>query len=262
MTVLQQYLEVALAAADAADDIAMDYFGARLEIETKADDSPVTRADREAERAIRAQLSAAFPQHAVYGEEYGRTGAAGETWLIDPIDGTRSFIRGLPFWSVQIALMVNGDLVLGVSSAPAFGERAWALHGHGAFLASTSAGEARLAVRPCVDLHSADISLGNVKTLAGGDRWRRLAGVVEQAARVRGYGDYYPYHRLAAGQLDAVIESDVNILDIAALAVIVGEAGGVFTDLDGEPVNLDTTSVLAASPALHAMLVGKMKDER
>lgn len=112
-----------------------------------------------------------------------------------------------------------------------------------------------LSIKLCESLGEADVSLGNLKTLAASEGWQRLAGVVSAAARVRGYGDFYPYHRLAAGQLDAVIESDVNILDIAALAVIAREAGGVFTDLDGGALNLDTTSVLAASPPLHGHLL-------
>lgn len=293
MKEFERALQTAMAAADAADAVAMRYFGAGIDVETKADDSPVTRADREAEQAIRERLTAAFPEYAVFGEEYGMSGDADRLWLIDPIDGTRSFIRGLPFWSVQIALMIGGELVLGVSSAPAFGERAWAVRGQGALITcgnahserqppgggafesrqvespQTSApdgashGETRrLTVHPCEDLGHADISLGNLSTLAGGAQWQQLAVLVEQAARIRGYGDFYPYHRLAAGQLDAVVESDVNILDIAALAVIVREAGGVFTDLDGGPVDLNTTSVLAAGPTLHGQLLRMMRDER
>jgi len=248
---LDQYLNVALKAADAADRIAMDYFGGQLEIETKSDDSPVTVADRAAEEAIREILGESFPDHGIFGEEFGQAGSTENLWLIDPIDGTRSFIRGLPFWSVQIALMHQGRVVVGVSSAPALGERAWATAGGGAMLDGKP-----IRVSETDSLDSADISLGNLATLAGDEQaWSRLARLVTTAARIRGYGDYWHYHQLARGGLDGVIESDVNILDIAALSLLVTEAGGIFTDLDGQPIDLETTSVLATNSRLHSKLL-------
>lgn len=247
---LHQALQVARQAAQAADAIAMGYFQGEFEVELKADQSPVTVADRACEQAIREVIAAHWPQHAILGEEFGGEPDAGPLWLIDPIDGTRSFIRGLPFWSVQIALMVEGELVLGVSSAPAFAETAWALRGHGAWVNGH-----RVAVRDPVSLSDADISFGNLRSLARSAEWPWVGSLVAQAARSRGYGDFYGYHRLIEGRQDAVIESDVNVLDIAALAVIVQEAGGQFTDLDGQPVGLETRSALAAGPSLHASLL-------
>lgn len=255
---LETALETARQAAAAADEIAMRHFGSRLEIERKADDSPVTVADRQAEQAIREVLTSRWPEHEIFGEEYGRNKHAdpdAPLWLIDPIDGTRSFIRGLPFWSVQIALMVKGELLLGVSSAPAFGETAWARTGGGAFLDGHP-----VSIRPVDRLAEADVCFGNLRTLAQGPRWRWAAAIVAEAARCRGYGDFYSYHRLADGSQDAVIESDVNILDIAALAVIVTEAGGHFTDLEGRPPGLATTSVLAAAPELHCSLLSSLHE--
>jgi histidinol-phosphatase len=146
--------------------------------------------------------------------------------------------------------MHRGELVLGVSSAPAHHELAWAVRGQGTQLDGKP-----VKVRQASTLREATISTGNIQSLAASRRWDALGHILARANRTRGYGDYYHYHRLAAGQIDAVIESDVNILDIAALAVIVREAGGVFTDLDGRPPGLDTTSVLAAAPALHAQLL-------
>ncbi len=248
-------LDVARRAAARAGDIALRHFRQPLEIETKDDDSPVTIADRECERAIRALLEAEFPDHAVHGEEYGRSGEHRCLWLIDPIDGTRSFIRGLEFWSVQIALMVDDELVLGVSAAPPFGETAWAVAGRGARL-----DDRPLSVAATDSFGRMDLSLGNVRSLARGPGWARVGELVQRAARTRGYGDFYPYHRLAAGSLDAVVESDVNILDIAALTVIVREAGGVVSQLDGAPIGLDSTSIVAAVPALHARLVSFLND--
>ncbi len=247
---LDEAMQVALAAADAADDIAMRHFGRDLEVELKSDESPVTVADREAEQAIRAVIRERFPDHALYGEEYGRDGDSDCLWLIDPIDGTRSFIRSLPFWSTQIALMVDGELVLGVSSAPTFGERARAIKGRGAFI-----NDRPVRVRDIERLEDADVCFGNLRTLSRGEGWAWIGELVSRAARSRGYGDFYSYHRLADGGQDVVVESDVNILDIAALAVLVDEAGGTFTDLAGRKPDLDTTSVLAACPELHAQLL-------
>ncbi len=247
---LEQALAVAREAVQAADEVAMGYFRGELEVETKADESPVTVADRETEQVIRDIIGRHFPDHAIDGEEYGRQGSNRCLWLIDPIDGTRSFIRGLPFWSVQIALMVDGELVVGVSSAPAFGETAWARAGGGAWI-----NDCRVRVGETDELARADVSFGNLRSLARNEHWSWVGRIVSEAARCRGYGDFYSYHRLADGSQDVVIESDVNILDIAALVVIVREAGGVFTDLDGQPPGLDTTSVLAAPPRLHQQLL-------
>jgi len=252
---LRRALQVARDAAQRASEIALRYFRAPLEIETKADASPVTVADRECEQAIRGEIEATFPEHAIYGEEFGRSGDHRCLWLIDPIDGTRSFIRGLEFWSVQIGLMVDGELMLGVSAAPPFGETAWAVTGGGAWLDG-----APLSVARTASFESMDVSFGNVRSLARSPKWARVGSLVERAARSRGYGDFYPYHRLAAGGLDAVIESDVNILDIAALTVIVRGAGGIVSCLDGSPVDLDTTTILAATPALHPRLVSFLND--
>jgi histidinol-phosphatase len=243
-------LDVARQAAERADRIAMGYFKGQLEVERKSDASPVTEADRACERAIRETLLEAFPDHAIHGEEYGREGGGALLWLVDPIDGTRSFIRGLPFWSVQIALMADGELVLGVSSAPAFGETAWAVKGRGAWIDGR-----QVRCRPCESLEAADLSFGNLRSLARSPGWAWVGDLVARAARSRAYGDFYSYHRLADGGQDVVIESDVNILDIAALTVLVREAGAVITDLDGAPIGLDTTSILAAGPELHEQLL-------
>lgn len=248
---MQQFLDKALEAADAASVPIMARFHGSFEVEFKDDQTPVTVADLEAEQEIRRVIGTAFPHHGIYGEEYGAEHEDAEyLWLIDPIDGTKSFVRGHSMFSTQIALMHNGEVVLGVSNAPLAEERCWAVRGKGAFMD----GE-RLLVSAVETVEEASISAGNLTSLAAEpSQWGALGGIVERADRFRGYGDYWQYHRLAAGQLDAVIESDVNILDIAALSLIVEEAGGVFTDLAGLPVGLQTGSVLAAPPALHAAL--------
>lgn len=244
---LDHALNVARAAADAASAVIRRYYRQGCAVEIKPDQTPVTVADRAAEAAIKAVLRAAFPQHAFYGEEEGREGDGDWLWLIDPIDGTKSFVRGYPFFSTQIALMYRDELVLGVSSASEYGELAWARRGGGAWLN----GE-RLQVSAAQDFDAQTaISFGNVKTLSRDARWQVLANLVQCCGRTRGYGDFLHYHLLARGSIDLVIESDVNILDFAPLAVILREAGAEFTDLDGNPPSLATTSVLAGPPLLH-----------
>jgi histidinol-phosphatase len=241
------YLLAALQAARVAGEISRSYYAGNLEVEIKEDRTPVTQADVECEAAIREIILDRFPEHGFFGEEFGRTQSDSEfLWLVDPIDGTKGFVRQYPFFSTQIALMHAGEIVLGVSSGTMMDELAWAEKGLGAWLN----GE-RLTVSDIDDPDRAAVSTGNLKSLASGDGWQQLAGIVARADRIRGYGDFYHYHLLAAGKIEAVIESDVNILDIAALSIIVAEAGGVFTDLNGEAPGLDTRSVLAANPSLH-----------
>lgn len=249
---LDAALEVAREAASAAAQVIRRYYRGKFETRSKEDASPVTQADVESESAIRAVLRGAYPDHAIYGEEQGRDGSGDFLWLVDPIDGTKSFVRGYPMFSTQIALMHRGELVLGVSCASEFGETAWARRGGGAYLDGELV---RIADTTRID--AAAISTGNLKSLARGPRWNALGELLTQVNRGRGYGDFYHYHLLARGCLDAVIESDVNILDIAALAVIVREAGGVFTDLDGAELDLETRSVLAAPSALHTELLSR-----
>ncbi|HJT97090.1 MAG TPA: inositol monophosphatase family protein [Rhodanobacteraceae bacterium] len=251
---LADALDAAQRAADAAEAITLPRYRARdFSVETKADATPVTEADRAAEAAIRRVLRARFPEHALYGEEEGREGSGDFLWLIDPIDGTKSFVRGYPFFSTQIALMHREEIVVGVSAAGAFGERAWATRGGGAFLRCSDGASMRLRVSGA-HAFGADtaLSTGNLKSLAAGPRWSALAELVRQNGRTRGYGDFLHYHLLARGAIDLVVESDLNILDIAPLVLIVREAGGVFTDLDGRDIGLGTTSALAGPAMLHA----------
>jgi histidinol-phosphatase len=251
-------LKAARDAAEAAAEVIRHYWRRGVDVEIKSDATPVTIADREAEQAIRAILGPALPGASIYGEEFGLDGSRdGLLWLVDPLDGTKSFVRRTPFFSTQIALMHRGELVLGVSSAPVYGETMWASAGGGTWYQ----GE-RVRVASTEDMAQASISLGNVKTLTGDARWQALGALIRDSNRIRGYGDFCHYHLLARGGLDLVIESDVNILDIAALAMIVREAGGVFTDLDGQPLSLETRSVLAGAPAIHAQGLRRLNSIR
>src|SRR5580700_2520415 len=236
-------LQAALDAAHAAAAVIQKLYRRNLAITIKADKSPVTQADLLAEQAIEQVLRARFPGYGFYGEETGRQGMdAQNVWLVDPIDGTKSFVRECPFFSTQIALMREGRFVLGVSSAPAYGELAWAEEGGGAFLNGKP-----IRVSQVGELSASILSTGNLKTLARSSAWGRFGELVGRVSRVRGYGDFVHYHLLARGSIDAVIESDVHILDVAALTVIVREAGGTFTDLRGAAVGLNTTTVLATN---------------
>jgi len=249
----QAELETAIDAVSAAEAVINRYYRRSFNVTTKADSSPVTQADIEAEQVIREHLISRFPDYGFYGEETGSVAVDAEyLWLVDPIDGTKSFVRGSPYFSTQIALMHRGRIVVGVSNAPASDERATATLGHGAFL---NADAVRSSGR--TDLATAFLSSGNIRSLAADSRrWTQFGELLQQVARTRGYGDFCHYHQLSCGQADIVIESDVNILDIAALSLVVTEAGGAFTDLDGNAIGLDTTSVMAtATPALHATVM-------
>ncbi|MGC9456144.1 MAG: inositol monophosphatase family protein [Halothiobacillaceae bacterium] len=249
MSTPSHFLQTALDAAKAGEAVIRKYWQQNVDVKLKEDQSPVTIADVETEQAIKGLIAERFPEHGFFGEETGKTREDAEyNWLVDPIDGTKSFVRDYPFFSTQIALMRGDEFIVGVSNAPVFGEMAWAERGAGAFWQDREARVSRIESMP-----QATLSIGNVRSLAADPRgWQGLAELIGQVTRIRGYGDFYHYHLLARGSIDLVLESDVNILDIAALSVIVSEAGGLFTDLDGKPLTLDTTTVCAAAtPALH-----------
>ncbi len=258
----------ALEAARSASTLIRKAYRGSFEMHFKPDATPVTEVDVASERAIKAVLHRHFPDHGFYGEELGREQPDAEyLWLIDPIDGTKSFVRGYPVFSIQIGLMHRGQLVAGVSCAPCWnvempgGETLWAERGAGAWQLPEDgnvANSTRLQVAQTSRLDKAILSTGNLARLTRTPAWARLGEVIRSVHRIRGYGDFLHYHWLASGRLDAVVESDVNILDISALAVIVREAGGTFTDLEGHELTLDTRSVLASVPALHAGLLNAL----
>jgi len=250
-----EFLATALEAARAAADVIRHYYQSNLAITIKADKSPVTVADVETEQAIRAILGAKFPQHGFYGEETGTSALDAEyVWIVDPIDGTKAFVREYPMFSTQIALMHRGRLVVGVSSAPAYGELAYGEVGVGAWL-----NDRPIRVSEVSELEDAALSTGNLKSLATGPQWPAFGRLVGRLGRIRGYGDFLQYHLLAAGRIDAVVESDVNVLDVGACAVIVEAAGGRFTDLDGGPFGLASRTVLATNGRLHAPVLAALR---
>ena len=234
---VQADLSVAVELANRADAITLDRFGALdLRIETKPDLTPVTDADEAVEAALREILSRERPGDTVVGEEYGGTATfEGRQWVIDPIDGTKNFVRGVPVWASLIALLEDGVPIVGVVSAPALNRRWWAGKGLGAF-ASTGDGPARkLAVSGVADLGSASLSFSSLSGWADLGLRDRFIELTDAVWRVRGYGDFFNYCLVAEGAVDIAAEPEVKLWDLAPLDVLVREAGGTFTNLDGQP---------------------------
>jgi histidinol-phosphatase len=229
-------LSLTLALADAADAISTARFGALdLRVETKPDATPVTDADQAVERAIRETLGRRRPGDSVVGEEYGTSGTGARRWIIDPIDGTKNFVRGVPIWATLIALMEADEVYAGVVSAPALGRRWWASRGQGAWL-SVLGGEPRhLHVSGVGSLADASMSYtaGGWEDAPGGRAG--LDALVRQVWRTRGYGDFWQHAMVAEGVLDLATEPDASLWDLAPLTVLVEEAGGTFTNLHGRP---------------------------
>ncbi|HEV7650149.1 MAG TPA: histidinol-phosphatase [Actinophytocola sp.] len=241
-------LSVALRLADAADAITTARFRAEdLVVDRKPDRSPVTDADTAVEDAIRAVLAADRPEDAILGEERGGTLGPGRTWVVDPIDGTKNFLRGVPAWATLIALVEGGSPVVGVVSAPAFGRRWWAAAGAGAF-GSFGGVTRRLRVSGVRSLDDAYVSTTDLQSW--GEARERYLALVAACWESRAFGDYWQHCLVAEGGLDVVAEPVANAWDLAAVQILVTEAGGEFTDLTGEP-RFDGGSALATNGHLH-----------
>lgn len=244
-------LALALELADIADAISLARFTAQdLRVETKPDSTPVTDADRSVEKAIKDLLAQKAPGDAIIGEEFGNSGNAERTWIIDPIDGTANFMRGVPVWATLIALSVNGKPVVGVVSAPALGKRWWAAPDVGAYSREIDGSERRLGVSAISDLEHASLSYNSLQMWDRAGKLEQLIDLSRKIWRTRAFGDFWSYMLLAEGSLDIVAEHDLKIYDIAALVPIVEQAGGKFSDLSGE-LTEQSSSVLATNGALH-----------
>ncbi|MFT4229101.1 MAG: inositol monophosphatase family protein [Microbacterium sp.] len=244
-------LEFALRLADAADAVSMTRFDAPdLDVRTKADASFVTEADLATERAIRDLLDAERPDDGVLGEEYGTTGDTARQWIVDPIDGTHNYLKGIPMWATLIALTIDGVPRVGVVSQPAIGRRWWAATGLGAWTNGPHAAPRRIRVS---DVGSVERSSVSFQSIAQWDEAGHLDALVRLSRAVwrdRGYGDAWPYMLLAEGRLEFVAEFDVKEYDIAAHVPIVAEAGGRLTSYEGADV-IDARSALATNGILH-----------
>jgi histidinol-phosphatase len=245
-------LALAQLLADAADEISLARFRALdLKVETKPDRSPVTDADKAVEAALKAILAEHRPEDGIIGEEFGTTGQDARKWIIDPIDGTANYMRGVPVWATLIALSIDGKAVLSVVSAPALGRRWWAAPGIGAFTRDVDGSVRSIAVSGIGDLENASLSYNNLQLWDSYGYLDELMALSRQVWRTRAYGDFLSYMYLAEGSVDIVAEHDLKIYDIAALVPIVEQAGGTFSAIDG-PLTEASSSVLATNGKLHA----------
>ena len=248
---LSDELALALRLADAADAVTMARFDAAdLDVRTKSDASPVTEADLATERAIRGVLADERPADGVLGEEFGVSGDTARQWIIDPIDGTANYLKGIPMWTTLIALAIDGVPRVGVASQPALGRRWWAATGLGAWTNTPGGQPARLAVSGTSSIADASVSFQSIAQWDEVGRSDDLLRLSRAVWRDRGYGDTWPYMLLAEGRLEFVAEFGVKEYDIAALVPIVTEAGGRFTDIDGAD-SISSRSSLATNGALH-----------
>lgn len=243
---LGEELALALALADLADEITMERFQALdLVVDTKPDTTPVSEADRRVEQVLRERISLARPDHEFLGEEYGTTGSGDWLWIIDPIDATMNYVRGIPVFATLIALTQGGRTEVGVASAPALGRRWWAARGHGAFLNGDPITVSRIS-----KLADAQLSINSLLDFDDhgvGEQGRALS---EACWRTRGFGDFWSHVMVAEGVVDVAVEPIVAPWDLAALQVIVEEAGGRFSDFTGRST-FDGGKAVSSNGLLH-----------
>jgi histidinol-phosphatase len=229
-------LTLALQLAAAADVITMSRFGAAdLVVDSKPDLTPVSDADQAVERMIRGEVSRLRPHDSVVGEEYGVSGDGPRRWVIDPIDGTKNFVRTVPVWATLIALLDGDTPIVGVVSAPALQRRWWAASGHGAWTEAIGQPARRISVSKVADLADASLSYSSMTGWISRGLGDAFLSLTEQVWRSRAYGDFWSYMLVAEGAVDLAAEPELALWDMAALAPIITEAGGAFTGLDGVP---------------------------
>ncbi len=257
---LRGWLDVAHAACDEADGLARAGFRRDLQVDTKPDRTFVTQVDTDIEARIRERLLAAFPDHGLVGEEFGtEAGDASVRWYIDPIDGTHNFIRGVPIFGTLIAVERDGELQAAVVSAPALDERWWAHRGGGAWARDRGASRVRrIGVSRVANLADAQILYGGLRDIVGSGRAPGFRRLVDDAWRDRGFGDFWGYTLLAEGAAEAMIEVGLNAYDAAAPFLLVEEAGGRATDLEGRRA-IDTGTFVASNGHLHEVVRERLR---
>jgi histidinol-phosphatase len=258
---LAEWLAFSLAACDEADAIALRHLRREMDIRTKPDRSFVTDADQAIERLIRERVSGRFPDHGLVGEEYGEEGAGSNArWYIDPIDGTHNFIRGVPLFGTLLALEVDGELQVGVMSAPALRERWYASRGGGAWAvgAAGTEGARRIRVSGIAELGDAQILYGSGHDVEQSGRAPGFRALLGDVWRERGFGDFWGYALVAEGAAEAMIEIDVRTWDLAAPLVVLEEAGGRVTDLAGVR-RIDGLEVVASNGLLHDEVLARLR---
>src|SRR6478735_307270 len=251
-------LRLAHLLADDADSITMSRFRSLdLHVTSKPDLTPVSDADTAAEQAIRRTLGRARPRDAVHGEEMADTGWGPRRWVIDPIDGTKNFVRGVPVWATLIALMINDEVAVGVVSAPLLGRRWWASLGGGAY-----AGKSLMSATPCrvsdvAAIEDASLSYSSIGGWVESGRGQQFVDLMRGCWRSRAYGDFWSYMLLAEGGVDIACEPELALHDMAACSIVVTEAGGRFTDLDGIPGPRGANAV-ATNGRLHDVVLEQL----
>jgi histidinol-phosphatase len=226
---------------------------------SKKDLSPVTQLDFESEQTIRNIVLENYPDHRIVGEEMGEEEykLSPYLWIIDPIDGTKNYIRGLKYFATQIAVMHEGEVVVGISSAPALNETMVAFKNGGTFL-----NDKKIHASKVSQLRNAFITHGNIKYFSRSSKLLPLAQLAEKAWAMRGFGDCWNYHLVAYGGIDAMLEAKAKIWDIAAVSLIVKEAGGRVTDIDGYPISFESTSIIASNNFIHDEILSIIKNEQ
>ncbi len=252
-------LELLQVLANAADEISLSRFRSLdLKIETKPDRTPVTDADRAVEAKLRELLKLYRPNDTVIGEEFENTGESERNWIIDPIDGTANYLRGVPIWATLIGLRIDGEILTSVVSAPALGRRWWASGGKGAFTRDIDGSVRQLSVSRISQLEDATLSFNSLEQWRDAGLLDQLLSLSESVHRTRAYGDFLSYMWVAEGAIEIASEHDLKIYDIAALVPIVREAGGEITDLKG-PITDSTSSVMATNSLLHSQVLAALK---
>ena len=247
-------LELALQLADVADRITLAGFrGESIRVESKADRTPVTEVDRGTERALRDMLDGMRPGDAVVGEEFGVQGSGSRRWYLDPIDGTKNFVRRIPVFATLIGLEEDGEIAVGVCSAPALGMRWWASRGGGAFVNGR-----RIEVSGVDRLDEAQLSYDSVPGFEEHGLGAQFLALARRCQRTRGFGDFWSHMLVAEGGIEIAVEPEVNPWDLAPLKVIVEEAGGRFTDLHGE-ARIDGGSVVSSNGLLHDAILAALR---
>jgi histidinol-phosphatase len=251
-------MAVARRAAEAGAAAALAHFRRGVRVEKKPDRTPVTVADRESEAAILAVVREAYPDHAFLGEETGaHAGAAGSRWIVDPLDGTKGFTRGRSFWGSLVALEHEGEIVAGAMVLPALGESYWAAQGQGAWLSERGGAPVRLSVSRIEAWEDATLSLGEPHVLLRPPMLERVAALANSAQTARCYGDVAGCALVLRGQAEAWVEAGVQIWDLAPLKILVEEAGGTFTDLEGKPT-VASGACLASNGLVHARVLAAL----
>ena len=255
---LREWLAFALDACDAADAIAMTHFRRDLDLERKPDRTFVTIADQGIERELRDRILARYPDHGIVGEEYGTdTGSSGTRWIIDPIDATHNYIRGVPLFGTLIGIEHDGELQVGVISAPAIRERWYAFRGGGAWNRGLD-GERRIRVSRVGAIDDAQLLYGSRRDAVASGLMPGFDALIDACWRERGFGDFWGYSLVAEGAAEAMLEVDMKVWDLAGPLVVIEEAGGKVTDVDGVR-RFDAPSFVGSNGVLHDEILRRLR---